>query len=82
MQTGKDRHWKAHLHYEVSVNGNNINPANGAGLIDPQKILDNMEFRITLDNVTIIGHGTSDNQFVPTQNTIEIETLEIKQIKL
>ena len=57
--------YTAHLHYEISVNGTNINPANGANhLVDPQQIIDSStptqqpEYNGgTLPEVTVVGQS-------------------------
>jgi murein DD-endopeptidase MepM/ murein hydrolase activator NlpD len=60
-----DKDYKSHLHYEISVNGTNINPANGANhLVDPQQIIDSStptqqpEYNGgTLLEVTVVGQS-------------------------
>ena len=76
-----DKDYKSHLHYEISVNGSNINPANGANhLVDPQQIIDSStptqqpEYNGgTLPEVTVVGQSPE----APQRPLPEISVSEI-----
>ena len=41
---GSSSEYKSHLHYEIKVNGETIDPTNGSsGLIDPQNLITPMD---------------------------------------
>ena len=82
--------YTAHLHYEVSVDGTKINPANGANhLVDPQQIIDSRtptqqpEYSGgTLPEVTVVGQSPEATQRpLPQIPVPEIKTPEIKIIQ-
>jgi len=84
--------YTAHLHYEVSVDGTKINPANGANhLVDPQQIIDSrtptqQSERIfeggALPEVPVVGHSPEATQrSLPQIPVTEIRTPEIKPIQ-
>lgn len=84
-----DKKYDSHLHYEISVDGTKINPANGANhLVDPQQIID---YRTptqqpeysggTLPEVTVVGQSPEATQRpLPQVPVTEIKTPEIKPI--
>lgn len=84
--------YTAHLHYEVSVDGTKINPANGANhLVDPQQIIDSrtptqQSERIyeggALPEVPVVGHSPEATQRpLPQIPVTEIRTPEIRTIQ-
>ena len=82
--------YTAHLHYEVSVDGTKINPANGANhLVNPQQIIDSRtptqqpEYSGgTLPEVTVVGQSSEATQRpLPQIPVQEIKTPEIKPIQ-
>ena len=82
--------YTAHLHYEVSVDGTKINPANGANhLVDPQQIIDSRtptqepEYSGgTLPEVTVVGQSPEATQRpLPQIPVSEIKIPEIKPIQ-
>lgn len=82
--------YTAHLHYELSVDGTKINPANGADhLVDPQQIIDSRtptqqaEYSGgILPEVTVVGQSPEATQRPPFQIPVtEIEMPKIEPIQ-
>ncbi|MBP1618714.1 MAG: hypothetical protein H6Q14_2541 [Bacteroidetes bacterium] len=80
--------YPAHLHYEISVDGTKINPANGTNhLVDPQQIIDSRSTTQqpevsysggTLPEVTVVGHAPETP--MPQVPVTEVKAPEIKPI--
>jgi len=82
--------YTAHLHYEVSVDGTKINPANGANhLVDPQQIINSRTSTQqpeysggTLPEVTVVGQRPQATQRpLPQIPVTETRTPEIRPIQ-
>jgi len=81
-----DKNYKSHLHYEILVNGEKINPADGTShLVDPQQIIDSRTPTLqkeynggTLPEVTVVGQSPEAPQRPLSQIPIpEIKITEI-----
>ena len=63
---GKEDAYDAHLHYELRINGENVNPVGANGnLIDPQKLI-TPAANVNLPEVSVEGQGGSGTLPVPT----------------
>ncbi len=86
-----DPNYKSHLHYEISVDGNKINPANEANhMVDPQQIIDSRSSSQqpersydggTLPEVTVVGRAPETApRPIPLVPITEVNVPEIKPI--
>lgn len=82
--TGYGKHGKfnSHLHYEITINGRGVNPAQGEEhLLDPQKIMNQIYYGGVLEELIVIGtiittRSNNPSIIIPINEFIDINNLD------